>query len=65
MDIQKLIKILDPYCTKIVHNKHWKVYPKGSNQIISIAGTPSDRNYHREVYRDFRRLGIIIKELNY
>ena len=65
MDIKKLLKILEPYCDKITHNKHYIAYVKGTNKTVAIGGTSSDRNFHRQVYRDFRRLGVIIHELKY
>lgn len=64
--ITKLIDIIKPYCDKITHNgKHYKAYLAGTNNIVTIAGTSSDRNFERQVYRDFRKAGVIIKEFNY
>lgn len=66
MKSKELLKILIPYCDKIDYNgKHYKAFVKGTNNVIAIASTSSDRNFDRQVYRDFRRIGVIIKELNY
>jgi hypothetical protein len=66
MQIKELLDKIAPYCDKIIKgNKHIKAYVKGTNSVITIASTSSDRNFHRQVYRDFRRKGVIIKELNY
>lgn len=63
---KKFIDLVAPYCDKIVYNgNHYKAYVKGTDGIVTIAGTSSDRNFLRQVYRDFRRLGVIVKELNY
>lgn len=61
-----VIDAISSYCDRIEHKgKHYKAYVKGTDKIIAFSKTPSDRNYARQIYRDFRRLGIIIKELNY
>jgi hypothetical protein len=62
-DTNRLLKILAPYCDKIRTGKHIVVYPKGTNQILAISKTSSDWNRNKQVLRDFRKLGIIIKEL--
>lgn len=60
------LKIISPYCDRIESSgKHNKAYVKGTDKIIVMSKTASDRNFLRQVYRDFRRLGIVIKELNY
>jgi hypothetical protein len=60
----KVIKIIEKYCTRIDSNgKHYKAYPIGCKTVIIISKTPSDGNFSSMVYRDFRRLGIIINEL--
>lgn len=65
MKIKKLLKIVEPYCDNIVFNsKHYKLYVKGTNKIIVVSASSSDRYYHTQVFRDFRMLGIIINELN-
>ena len=64
MKPKEFIKILSPYCDKIVHNKkHYKAYVKGTDKVITISSSSSDQNFMSMVFRDFRRLGIIIKEL--
>lgn len=66
MQTKDIIKIISPYCDRIIHGgKHIKAYVKGTNSIITMSSTASDRNFHKQIFRDFRRLGIIIKELNY
>lgn len=66
MKSKELLEILAPYCDKIDYNgKHYKAFVKGTDKVIVISSTSSDRNFARQVYRDFRRLGVIIKELNY
>ncbi len=64
MRINDLIDIVTPYCDKIIRKSHFKLYPKNTKKVIIVASSPSDRYYYKQVYRDFRRLGIIIKELN-
>lgn len=61
----KLIKILTPYCTKIRKNrKHYVCYPKGSARIITVAGTPSDGNYVKHTFQQFKnQAGLVIKEI--
>lgn len=61
----KLCRVLKPYCDKIVLNgRHYVCYPKGYNGIITFASSSSDRNQHRQVYRDFRKYaGLEINEL--
>lgn len=60
------MKLIEPYCDRVEYNgNHYKAYVKGTDGIVTIAGTSSDRNFLRQVYRDFRRLGVIVKELNY
>lgn len=66
MKTKELIKIITPYCTHITQGgKHIKAYPKESNTVITISSTSSDMNFHKQVFRDFRRTGIIIEKLNY
>lgn len=64
---QKIEKILEKYCDKIVHHqKHYTCYPKGYNRTITFAASSSDKNQCRQVYRDFRKYaGIIIEELKH
>ena len=64
MNTRELIKIVYKYCDSIrLNGKHYVCYPKGLTRIIVISASPSDRNSHKQVYREFRRFGIIIKEL--
>jgi hypothetical protein len=63
MNIKKVIKLIEPYCTRIVDGKHIKAYTN-TNKLIVISKTSSDRYFHTQVFRDFRRAGIIINELN-
>lgn len=63
-ETKKLIDILAPYCDKIRYDsRHYVCYPKGVDRIIVVSNTSSDRNRDRQVYREFRRFGIIIQEL--
>jgi len=65
MRINDLIKIITPYCDRIIRGgKHLKAYPKGSRGVIVISYTASDTNFYKQVFRDFRRHGILINELN-
>ncbi len=64
METKDLIAIIEPYCDRIRQNKHFVCYPKDLKRTIVISSSPSyKRNRHRQVYREFRRAGIIIKEL--
>lgn len=63
MKIQTLIKIINPYCQKITKGgKHYKATLK-TGKVITISGTSSDNNFHKQVFQDFRRQGIIINDL--
>jgi len=63
MKIQKLLKIINPYCSEIKFSgKHYRAIIKGKG-VITISHTPSDNNYHKMVYLDFKRIGIKIPEL--
>ena len=65
METKELIDILLKYCDSIrYNNKHYVCYPKGIKRVIVVSSSPSDRNRHRQVFREFRRCGIIISELN-
>lgn len=62
MKSKDVIKAIYPYVERVAYNgKHYKAYV--GNNVITISSTSSDRNFNRQVYRDFRRIGIIIKEL--
>lgn len=64
MSTKEILKILAPYCDRIRYGgKHYVCYPKGLKRTITVSATTSDRNRHRQVFREFRRCGIIIKEL--
>ena len=64
MKSKDLIKVLDKYCHKITNNGgHYKCYPRDSSTVITISSTSSDQQYFKQVARDFRRAGIVIKEL--
>lgn len=61
MKPKDLIKKLAPYCDSIVKTqKHYKLYIKGIKIPITFSCTPSDRNWYRQVIRDFRRYGIYL-----
>ena len=63
MNTKRLIKLLSKYCDKIVYNGgHYKAYLTGKG-VITISATSSDINYTKQVARDFRRLGVVIKEI--
>lgn len=59
----RVLKAIAPYCDRIVLGKHYKAYVKGTNKVICFSVSPSDTNASTQVYRDFRRIGIIIPEL--
>lgn len=62
----KMEKILALYCDKIRYNrKHMICYPKGTNKVVIVSMTPSDTNAYSMVFRDFRRIGVYIKELDH
>lgn len=60
-----VLKILIPYCRLIRRcgSNHYIAYPWGSTRSITFASTPSDRNWYKQVFREFRRCGVIIIEL--
>lgn len=61
---ERVIKILDRYCTRIRYNrKHYVLYPRGSRAIITMSASPSDRNWMKALFQEFKRNGIIIREL--
>ncbi len=65
MNTRKILKAIAPYTDKIIYNKgHYKAYVKGRNNVITISSTPGDSYAYSMIYRDFKRLGIIIKALN-
>lgn len=65
MKTKDLLDILEKYCDKIIRGgKHYKCFVKGTNKIITVSSTSSDFKFYSMVYRDFRRIGIIIDELN-
>lgn len=61
--IAQIVSIVAPYCTKVRRGKHMIFYPKGSKRLVIMAISPSDMNFVKNVYQDFKRAGIIIKEL--
>lgn len=64
MKTKDLLCILKNYCDDIRYNgKHYICYPKGIKEVIVVSSSSSDRNYHTQVFRDFRRKGIVIKEI--
>lgn len=64
MKDKKLLKTLQRYCDRIRHNnKHYVCYPKGSDKVITVSASSSDKNAWSMIYRDFRRIGIEILEL--
>ena len=62
MKVKDLLKMVEPHCKSITHNgKHYKAtLPNG--RVITISGTPSDQNYFKHVFRDFKRNNIIIND---
>jgi hypothetical protein len=65
MKEKDLIKIVGKYCSKInYNNKHYMCHLL-NGKTATIASTSSDTNYFRQVYRDFRRNGVFIKEIKY
>lgn len=63
MSNRKLIKILEQYTDRIRYNgNHYICYVKGGG-VVTVSASPSDGNAHTQVFRDFRRQGIIIKEI--
>ncbi len=65
MPPEQLIKILYRYCSKIRKNrKHYVCYPLNSKRVITVSGTPSDRNYVKHTFQQFKnKAGIIISEI--
>ena len=62
----KIIKILHKYCDRIRFNgNHYVCYPKGVKSCITVSASQSDNYASTQVYRDFRRIGIIVNELDY
>ena len=61
----EIVRAISPYCDKVVMGgKHVLAYPKGSKMPISMASTAAKTsNQKAQVFRDFRRRGIIINEL--
>ena len=62
-NIAQIVKLVEPYCTKIRRGKHMIFYPKGSKRMVVMAISPSDTNFIKNLYQDFRRAGHIIPEL--
>jgi hypothetical protein len=63
MKHKKLLKILSKYCKEIRNGNHYICRPLKGDEVIVVSKTASDRNYLKSVRRDFKRVGIIIKEL--
>ena len=64
MKVKKLLKIVSPYCSSIRDNtKHYVCYPINGTEVVVIARSSSDANYYKQVYRHFRKAGVIVKEL--
>lgn len=58
-DIKKILKIIEPYCHKVVQGgKHIKAFPIKGNEMITISLTSTDFRKYQAVRRDFRRCGI-------
>ena len=64
--VKDVIGILRPYCKKIRENgKHYVCYPLNSDTIITVAKSPSDRNWAKNLYLKWRRhVGVEIEALN-
>jgi len=61
---RELINILSKYCDRIRYSgNHYICYPIGSNKTITVSSSSGDWNKASMVFRDFRRIGIYIKEL--
>lgn len=64
MKTKDILKLVEPYCSRIRYTgKHYVCSPIGSKRIITMSVTSSDRNFHKQVYREFRREGVNIVEL--
>ena len=64
MKTKDVVQMIIPYCYRWRKNrKHYVFYPIGSDRIITISATSSDGNFYKQAYREFRREGVIIKEL--
>lgn len=64
MKTKQVLKLVEPYCSRIRYTgKHYVCSPVGARRIITISVTSSDGNFHKQVYREFRREGIDIIEL--
>jgi len=63
-DIKKLVEMVAPYCSRIRQgSKHIVLYPKGSDKVLIMSVSPSDTNHAKHMFQEFKRAGIIIKEL--
>jgi hypothetical protein len=65
MKAKDILEILKPYCREIrkAGSGHYVAYPYNSPRPIAFSSTPSDRNWHKQLFREFRRCGVIIEEL--
>jgi hypothetical protein len=56
--------ILLPYCKKIRDNgRHFVCYPKNSDKVITVSRTSNNNHFVENVYHDFLKVGIDVKEL--
>lgn len=65
METKEVLKIVSKYCTEIKYNGKHYVCHLPNKKVVVISATPSSPNSHRNVYREFRRYGIILKEFKY
>jgi len=62
--VWSVIRAVTPYCSKIrMHKKHYVCYPVKGDKIITISASSSDRNYYKNVYKDFKKCGLDIPDI--
>lgn len=62
--VRAVLKAVRPYCKSIrISKTHYVCRPILGNRIIVISASPSDTHYYKNVYKDFLRCGLDIKEI--
>lgn len=64
MSKREQYRILSRYGEVTYGAKHMKVRLP-NNKLIIVSMSPSDVNRDKQLFREFRRNGVIIKELDY
>lgn len=61
---KKIINTVEPYCNEIRFNgKHYICYLKDGKSVITVSSTPRGNFFIRQIYNDFRRAGVEVREL--